>query len=111
MSDTGNLLKVETLEELENILATTEHVVVVFGAQDWCTWCKKLAPHVEKAAGLLSRITFLDVDIDHVEGVKENYGIMSVPQVWYYEDAHNGLPGVPVKGRTAIQLVDELGYA
>lgn len=106
----NDIIKVESLEALESILATTEHVVVVFSAKDWCIPCQRLEPHIEKAAGLLSRITFLDVDIDHVDGVKENYGIMSVPQVWYYEDAHNGLPGVPVKGRTAIQLVTELGY-
>jgi hypothetical protein len=52
--------------------------------------------------------TFLDADVDHVEGVKEQFGIMSVPQVWFYEDARNGVEGREIKARTALQLASEI---
>jgi thiol-disulfide isomerase/thioredoxin len=105
----SKVINVESFSELENKLANNENVVVVFSARDWCVPCQRLAPHVEKAAAELDDFLFLDVDVDHVEGVKEEFGIQSVPQIWYYEDSANGgLPGIPVKGRTAIQLINEL---
>jgi thioredoxin-like negative regulator of GroEL len=104
----GDIRKVETLEELQETLAENEKVVVVFSAVDWCVPCQRLAPHAKAAAEQLGDYLFLDVDVDHVDGVKETFGIMSVPQVWYYEDLKGGLLGRAIKARTALQLVREL---
>lgn len=104
----SNVVKVETLDYLLDILDTTDNVVVAFSAVDWCVPCQRLAPHVKAAAEQLDGYTFLDVDVDHVEGVKEEFGIMSVPQVWFYENAAGGLAGREIKARTALQLVSEI---
>lgn len=95
---------VETLDYLLETIAEKDRVVVVFSARDWCVPCQRLAPHVEAAASQLEGFTFLDVDVDHVDGVKERFGIMSVPQVWLYK----GQLGTSVKARSTLQLVREL---
>lgn len=104
----SDVIKVESLEKLEKTLAENENVVVVFSAVDWCVPCQRLAPHVKAAAQTLDGYTFLDVDVDHVDGVKEEFGIMSVPQVWYYEDVNGGLAGREIKARTTLQLISEI---
>jgi len=103
-----DVVNVESLEELQETLAKTENVVVSFSARDWCVPCQRLHPHFVAAAEQLDGFTFLDVDVDHVDGVKEEFGIMSVPQVWYYEDVKGGLAGRAIKARTTLQLVREL---
>lgn len=97
-----------SLGDLEEVLAKNENVVVVFSARDWCVPCQRLHPHVEAAAQQMEGFTFVDIDIDKVEGVKEEFGIMSVPQVWYYEDVKGGLAGREIKARTALQLITEI---
>jgi thiol-disulfide isomerase/thioredoxin len=103
----SKVINVDSLDSLLETLETTDNVVVVFSARDWCVPCQRLAPHVEAASQQLEDVTFLDVDVDHVEGVKEKFGIMSVPQVWHYRDGLD-VTGVPVKARTALQLISEI---
>jgi thioredoxin 1 len=102
----SDVTKVESLEQLEEALAGDEDVVVVFSAVDWCVPCQRLAPHVKAAAQQLDGITFLDVDVDHVDGVKEVFGIMSVPQVKFYEGSTGESRNI--KARTALQLISEI---
>jgi thiol:disulfide interchange protein len=102
----SDVIKVESLDELLDTLDTKQNVVVTFSAVDWCVPCQRLAPHVKAAAQTLPDYTFLDVDVDHVDGVKEHFGIMSVPQVRFYEG--DGVEGRHIKARTALQLVSEI---
>lgn len=105
----SKVIKVESLNELEETLVERGNVVVVFSAVDWCVPCQRLAKHLPAVAEALPDCTFLDVDVDHVDGVKENFGIMTVPQVWFYEStAAEGVEGRELKGRTAVQLINEL---
>ena len=101
----SNVTEVKSLDSLLETIDANENVVVTFSARDWCVPCQRLAPHVEAAANQLADYTFLDVDVDHVEGVKEHFGIMSVPQVWFYE---GNTDGRQVKARTALQLIAEI---
>lgn len=103
----SNVTKVETLDNLLDILDTQDNVVVVFSAVDWCVPCQRLAPHAKAAAETLDGYTFLDVDVDHVDGVKEQFNIMSVPQVWFYPD-NTATKDREIKARTTLQLVSEI---
>lgn len=103
MSD--NIFKAETLDDLHSVLDENEKVVVVFSAVDWCIPCQRLAPHVVAAANQLPDVTFVDVDIDHVEGAKEEFEIMGVPKVYAFMD---GDLFKELKGRTSLQLIAEL---
>lgn len=102
----SELSYMQSLDELLKTIVKNENVVVVFSARDWCVPCQRLHPHVQAAASQLDDYLFLDVDVDHVEGVKEHFGIMSVPQVWFYE--HEEVPGREVKARTALQIIAEI---
>ena len=101
----SDVTKVESLDELLDILDSRENVVVVFSAVDWCVPCQRLAPHAKAAAEQLDGFTFLDVDVDHVEGVKEHFGIMSVPQVKLFDE---GDFIRDIKARTTLQLISEI---
>jgi thiol-disulfide isomerase/thioredoxin len=102
----SDVAKVDNLDDLLDTLEYTPNVVVVFSARDWCVPCQRLHPHVVAAAQQLDNYTFVDVDVDSMEGVKEHFGIMSVPQVWFYEDVAGA--GREIKARTALQLVSEI---
>lgn len=102
----NDIVKVESLQELLHLIEFNENVVVVFSAVDWCIPCRKLASHLPAASLALKDHLFLDVDIDHVEGVKEAFNIMSVPRVRFYEDDDD--EGRDIKARTALQLISEI---
>lgn len=104
----SNVIKVETLADLLHRLEFTEDVVVVFSAMDWCVKCKQLDPHIHAASDSphLADYTFLEVDVDHVEGVKEAFNIMSVPQVKFYAGEDD--EGRDIKSRTALQITREI---
>lgn len=101
----SNVIKVETLDELLGVLAEEPKVMVVFSAVDWCIPCRKLAPHVVAVAEMVNDIVFVDVDIDHVEGVQEEFNIMTVPTVKLFE---NGKRSADIKSGTALQILAEL---
>lgn len=101
----SDVRKIESLDELKDAIYFTHETVVVFSAVDWCIPCQRLAPHIAAVAELNSDVLFLDVDVDHVEGVKEEYGIMSVPKVQLFID---GEIERDIKGRTALQISSEL---
>lgn len=94
--------------DLDQFFSDNKKVVLVFSARDWCIPCQRLHPHVVAAAEKLPDVTFVDINVDKAPGIAEEFGIRGVPQVWYYEDTKNGLPGVQLKGRTVVQLLAEL---
>lgn len=102
----SNVINVESLDELMDALAKPGKAVVVFSARDWCVPCRQLQPHIEAAADQLEDIRFYDADVDHVEGIKEEFEIMKVPQVWYYEG--DGIEGRQIKSVRALQIISEI---
>lgn len=100
---------VHSLDSLDTLLETivnNENVVVVFSAMDWCINCKRLAPHIQAVAKELPDFLFLEVDVDHVEGIKEYFGLQAVPQVWFYEG--DGVAGREIVARVAPKIIREL---
>jgi thioredoxin 1 len=94
---------VTTLSDLESILDNNPRVVVSFGAPSWCVPCRRLAPHFS-AVAQKSSATFVEVDVDESEDIRNKYQIQSVPTVLLFEK--NSVK--PVLGRTTVQLLREI---
>lgn len=53
---------------------------------DWCGPCKMLAPVLEEADSLYPDVDFVKVNIDENMDLAEQFGIMSIPQVFIFKD-------------------------
>lgn len=99
-------MKITTDDEFHNLIANNDVVVVDFSAPAWCVPCRRLAPHFEATARKFPDVTFVEVDIDEADALRSTYDVMSVPFVVAFKDGN--LVG-EVKGRTALQLSNEVG--
>lgn len=97
-----DILKVNNLHDFENYVS--RRAVVVFSAPEWCQPCKRLHPHIEKLAEKLD-YPVVYVDIDQAAEIKDQYNVMSVPQVYEFVE---GKPVRSLVGRTVIALEREL---
>lgn len=79
------MIEATTLESLLELIHAGERVVVLFTQPATCVPCRQFRPHFERAAGEVSEITFVYVDLDSVPGAMVDYDIRSVPTVKLYE--------------------------
>ena len=70
-------------EEEFNEVIKKDKVVVDFYAE-WCGPCKMLSPILDKVSKEMSLDTY-KVNVDEVEDVAKQYGIMSIPTVMIFE--------------------------
>ena len=70
-------------EEEFNEVIKKDKVVVDFYA-DWCGPCKMLSPILDKVSKEMNLDTY-KVNVDEVEDVARQYGIMSIPTVMIFE--------------------------
>lgn len=100
-----SVLEVNDDNELHNLVANNERVVVDFSAPGWCVPCKRLAPHFKAVAERMPDVKFIEVDIDKAEEIRDAYQIQSVPFVVMFK---NGTAVGELKGRTSVALVGEI---
>lgn len=100
----SEVTQVHSAEELQSILDGHGDVVVDFSAPEWCVPCQRLQPHFDAAAAKAEHVQFVMIDVDELPEVSNAYGIMSVPTVLRFRGGEQTV----VKGRTAVQLVNEL---
>ncbi len=94
-----------TEDELHDAIANNDVTVVVFSAKEWCVPCRRLAPHLDTVSDKMPHVKFVEVDIDRSEDIRKAYDVMAVPLVVAFRGGK--LVG-EVKGRTTIQLVNEI---
>lgn len=70
-------------EEEFNEVIKKDKVVIDFYAE-WCGPCKMLSPILDKVSKEMSLDTY-KVNVDEVEDVARQYGIMSIPTVMVFE--------------------------
>lgn len=70
-------------EEEFNEVIKKDKVVIDFYAE-WCGPCKMLSPILDKVSKEMSLDTY-KVNVDEVEDVARQYGIMSIPTVMIFE--------------------------
>lgn len=81
----SNILNINKNDELDKLLQENQHVVVDFYA-DWCGPCKALAPVIEDIAKELNDVTFVKVNVDQAEELKDNFKISSIPTLIYFKN-------------------------
>ena len=71
----------------EEALKTENKLVVVDFATDWCPYCKRLEPVIEDVAGeYANEIDVYYVNTDDAPELAERYGIMTIPQVFVFQN-------------------------
>lgn len=95
---------IESEDHLLDEIKEGGKVVICFTAPSWCIPCVRLKPHYAKAAEK-SEAKFVAVDIDENPWAEKNYQIQSVPTILLHESGEYQT----VKGRTAVQLLNEVG--
>ncbi|KAG6036490.1 hypothetical protein E4U41_005705 [Claviceps citrina] len=109
---------IESPEELEALLSSTNFVVVDFLA-DWCPSCRTIAPIYEHLASQHSRpgyMAFAEVDIDRVPSLAHTYRISAMPTFLFFKDgiqvSVNGEATIrgaePLRLRSAVEKLSEL---
>jgi len=70
----------------QEVLLSRTPVVVEFAA-DWCSVCKGIEKPLQEIAQEqeFAHVTFAQVDIDHLEGISRQNGIVGVPTFMYIE--------------------------
>ena len=77
-------MKIVNSTEFKEI--TKEGNVVVDFFADWCGPCKMLSPIMEKIESEYNDITFIKVNCDDEMDLASEYGIMSIPAVFFLKD-------------------------
>jgi thioredoxin 1 len=102
----GEVRKIRTLAELDEIVNENDRVVLDLSAPSWCVPCQRLAPHFAKAAEK-SEAAFVEVDIEDAEqDILDAYPTQTVPTVLLLQ---KGEPAATLKGRTSVALLKEIG--
>lgn len=79
------ILNINKNDKLDQVLQENKYVVVDFYA-DWCGPCKALAPIIDDISKELNDVTFIKVNVDHAEELKENFKISSIPTLIYFKN-------------------------
>ncbi|KAK4215489.1 Thioredoxin [Rhypophila decipiens] len=100
----GGLHHVNTAQEWQALLSSTQYVVADFYA-DWCGPCKAIAPMYEQLAKTLSIPNFLafaKINVDTNKAVAYQYRVSAMPTFLFFKNSKQ----VAANGNTMIQGAD-----
>uniref|UniRef100_A0A0X3NIT8 Thioredoxin n=1 Tax=Schistocephalus solidus TaxID=70667 RepID=A0A0X3NIT8_SCHSO len=87
----------------KRVLENVKPVVVDFHAS-WCAPCKLLGPRLDKVMEkYMDRVLLAKVDIDKLENVAMNHGIVSVPTIFGMKDGKKVSEFVGLQGEEKIE--------
>lgn len=80
------IIEIKKPEEYFQYIATGE-VLVDFNAT-WCGPCRMLHPNLEQLdrEGYFPNLKILSVDVDKLPSIAAQYGIASIPTLFYFKD-------------------------
>ena len=70
---------------------------------DWCGPCKMLGPVLEELAKVNEDVKFVKVNVDEEGELAKEYGIMSIPAVYFFKDGEAVASSVGFKPADAMQ--------
>lgn len=79
-----NLVKIESPEQLEEVVEENETVLVDFMAE-WCGPCQMMESTIEEIAED-NDVVVAEVDVDSNQKVAANHSVRSVPTYIFYKD-------------------------
>lgn len=95
------VIEIKEDEFEEKVLRSNKKVLVDFYA-DWCGPCKMMGPVIDKLSEEIDDISFVKINVDDAENVARNYGVMSIPALFIFEN------GKVVKNSVGLKSIDEL---
>ena len=75
---------ITALNELEDLIAQNDMVVVKFSAK-WCGPCQKFAPVFKEVAAEMPNVVFIAVDVDAAKEIADKHKIRGIPTVKYFK--------------------------
>lgn len=88
-------------KDLEEIIQNNTKVVLDCYAP-WCSSCKMLFPVLEEISAEENQIKFFKINTDENPGVSENFNVMSIPTVLFFEN------GKLINRQTGLKTKEEL---
>lgn len=82
----SGLIQCESMQEFDNVLASTKQLVVVDFYTTWCGPCKTIAPKVQQLAGKMSNVVFMKVDAEAVEDLAAREKVNRYPSFIFYRN-------------------------
>lgn len=99
------MLEVESMTHLQSVLTENDGVVVTLTQPRTCVPCRRLKPHLEKAAEQRQDLVFVVVDLDIVPEAISKFELMSVPTVKLFRA---GEFEKNLEARTVLPLLSEI---
>eukprot|EP00800_Vazella_pourtalesii_P000623 TRINITY_DN10568_c0_g1_i1.p1 TRINITY_DN10568_c0_g1~~TRINITY_DN10568_c0_g1_i1.p1 ORF type:complete len:107 (+),score=12.12 TRINITY_DN10568_c0_g1_i1:50-370(+) len=67
------------LEELQQIIKSTDDLILTYFFAHWCGPCAMIAPEIERMANEHQEVVFLKVDVEESRDIAKLYNIESIP--------------------------------
>lgn len=71
----------------------------------WCGPCKMMAPIIEELAEDLKSINFYKLDVDENEKISQEFSIMSIPTLLYFENGQLKNTFVGLKSKEELKFL------
>lgn len=86
--DKEPIAMIDSVQELDYLVKTTQKPLVIDFYADHCTICLRMMPMLQQVARqMANQVTFVKVNIDEVPGVAQKYMVTSLPTIQIYKDA------------------------
>ena len=72
--------------DFENIINSTDGLVIIDFSASWCMPCRMLKPIIERVADKMPEVDFYNIDVDENEDIAKKYRIFSVPTLVCFRD-------------------------
>ncbi len=96
-----NVLEI-TYENFDLEVLNSDKTVLIDFYADWCNPCKVLSPIVEEVANENKNIKVVKINIDEVQEIANQYGIMSIPTLVVIKNGEEVNRSVGVISKTEI---------
>ena len=96
-----NVLEI-TYENFDLEVLNSDKTVLIDFYADWCNPCKVLSPIVEEVANENENIKVVKINIDEVQEIANQYGIMSIPTLVVIKNGEEVNRSVGVISKTEI---------
>lgn len=79
--------QIKSKQELHNLIENNDKdnlLIVKFSAQ-WCSPCRQMEKTIESIEKDINNVKFYNIDVDELQELAEEFGIMSIPVLLFYK--------------------------